>query len=123
ARSGGNGAASSSVSEQELVSAPVRELLDEGSRNYSGETRAIITAALARLIDYQDAAYAREFLARLDRIQEIEDAHGDASRRLLPETARQLALPIAYEDTIRVADLKIRNSRFARLREEVQVQP
>jgi indolepyruvate ferredoxin oxidoreductase beta subunit len=37
------------------------------------------------------------------------------------ETARQLALAMAYEDTVRVAELKIRASRFARVREEVRL--
>jgi indolepyruvate ferredoxin oxidoreductase beta subunit len=103
--------------------AAVRELLDKAPQRYSGEARAIIAAALARLIDYQDADYAREFLARLARVCEIERAHGDGSGRLLTETARQLALAMAYEDTIRVADLKIRKSRFARVREEVEIGP
>src|SRR6185436_1749746 len=40
---------------------------------------------------------------------------------LIAETARQLALGMAYEDTIRVAELKIRPSRFERVREEVRV--
>src|SRR4029079_15418136 len=35
-------------------------------------------------------------------------------------TARELALGMAYEDTVRVAELKIRPSRFARVRAEVQ---
>ena len=77
--------------------------------------------AIERLHDYQDHDYARDFLARLERFQEIERQHGDGSGRLLEETARQLALAMAYEDTIRVADLKIRASRFARVREEAQV--
>ena len=78
-------------------------------------------AGVERLDDYQDADYARDYLARLERFQDIERQHGDGSGRLLAETARQLALGMAYEDTIRVADLKIRASRFARVREEVQV--
>ena len=45
----------------------------------------------------------------------------DTDGRLIAETARQLALGMAYEDTIRVAELKIRPSRFARVREEVRV--
>ena len=35
--------------------------------------------------------------------------------------ARELALGMAYEDTVRVAELKIRPSRFQRVRDEVQV--
>ena len=92
----------------------------DGARGFAGEARTI-AAAIERLHDYQDAGYVGDFLARLERFQEIERQHGDGSGRLLEETARQLALAMAYEDTIRVADLKIRASRFARVREEAQI--
>jgi indolepyruvate ferredoxin oxidoreductase beta subunit len=101
--------------------AAVRALLDQVERDYSGEARAIATAAVERLYDYQDAEYSAEFLARMSRFRELESPPG--SGPLLAETARQLALAMAYEDTVRVADLKIRASRFARVREEVQVEP
>jgi indolepyruvate ferredoxin oxidoreductase beta subunit len=68
-----------------------------------------------RLTDYQDAAYAQLYRERLDRL------HFDGE--LLAETARHLALWMSYEDTIRVADLKTRASRFARVRTEVRVKP
>ena len=100
----------------------IRELMDHAARDFSGEARAVVLAGIERLNDYQDADYARDFLARLTRFQEIERQHGDRSGRLLAETARQLALGMAYEDTIRVADLKIRSSRFARVREEARVE-
>jgi indolepyruvate ferredoxin oxidoreductase, beta subunit len=101
----------------------VRELLQQAGLRHEGETGAILTAALERLIDYQDADYAREFLARLQRFQALEARHGAADGRLLAEVARQLALGMAYEDTIRVAELKIRPGRFARVRDEAQVAP
>lgn len=69
---------------------------------------------VARLTDYQDAAYAGLYLDRLAPIA----AFGDAT--LTAETARHLALWMSYEDTIRVADLKIRASRFDRVRHEVR---
>jgi indolepyruvate ferredoxin oxidoreductase beta subunit len=53
----------------------------------------------------------------------LEERCGDGSGRLLAEVARQLALGMTYEDTIRVSELKIRPSRFARVRQEVQVAP
>jgi len=81
----------------------------------------VVMTAIPRLDDYQDAGYARHFLARLARFQDIDRQYGDGSGALLAETARQLALGMAYEDTIRVADLKIRSSRFARVREEAQI--
>jgi indolepyruvate ferredoxin oxidoreductase, beta subunit len=99
----------------------IRDLLDAAARDFSGEAREVVVVAIERLNDYQDVGYAREFLARLARFQDIERQHGDGSGMLLAETARQLALAMTYEDTIRVADLKIRSSRFARVREEAQI--
>ena len=100
---------------------PSYEALREVAQKFSGETRAIVLAGIERLNDYQDADYAKDYLARLECFREIERAHGDGSERVLAETARQLALAMAYEDTVRVADLKIRAGRFARVREEAQV--
>ena len=82
---------------------------------------AVIRAGVERLVDYQDLAYAHLYLARLRPLMEIERTRGDGSGRLVAETARQLALGMAYEDTVRVAELKIRPSRFARVREEVRL--
>ncbi|SMF61899.1 indolepyruvate oxidoreductase subunit beta family protein [Allosphingosinicella indica] len=69
----------------------------------------------ARLTDYQDADYAGLYLDRLTLVAGFGDP------LLTTETARHLALWMSYEDTIRVADLKIRASRFARVRDEVRV--
>jgi indolepyruvate ferredoxin oxidoreductase, beta subunit len=114
-------AAASSAEGERHVAPALRALIDQAGDDFSGEARAIVLAGLERLGDYQDAAYAREFLARLEPLREIERQHGDGSGRLLAETARQLALAMAYEDTIRVADLKIRSSRFARVRAEAEI--
>src|SRR5258707_9310293 len=103
------------------ASRAVRDLLDAAARDFSGEARAVVMIAIPRLDDYQDTSYARHFLARLARFQDIDRQYGDGSGALLAETARQLALGMSYEDTIRVADLKIRSSRFARVREEAQI--
>jgi indolepyruvate ferredoxin oxidoreductase, beta subunit len=80
--------------------------------------REVIRLGVERTADYQDANYARLYLDRLRPFAEVERA-GDG--RLLTEVARQLALGMAYEDTIRVAELKIRPSRFARVRDEVRL--
>jgi indolepyruvate ferredoxin oxidoreductase beta subunit len=45
------------------------------------------------------------------------------SHALLEATARSLALWMTFEDTIRVADLKTRASRFVRVREEIRADP
>jgi indolepyruvate ferredoxin oxidoreductase beta subunit len=94
-------------------------LLDEADA-YDEPTRTFVRAGIERLADYQDVAYARMYLDRLKPIAELDKRHGNGSGHLLAETARELALGMAYEDTVRVAELKIRPSRFARVRAEVQ---
>jgi indolepyruvate ferredoxin oxidoreductase, beta subunit len=124
AQSGGAAVAPAVSIEQGTRDAPraMRDLLDAAARDFSGDAQAVVLAGIERLSDYQDNSYARQFLARLARFQDIERQHGDGSGALLAETARQLALTMAYEDTIRVAELKIRSSRFARVREEVRIE-
>lgn len=73
-----------------------------------------LRAALLRLADYQDPAYAGEYL---DLLLPLRAARAD----VLDETARHLALWMSYEDTVRVADLKTRRSRFARVAGEVKL--
>ena len=72
----------------------------------------IVTLGVQRLHDFQGIAYAELFRQRLRPF-----LGGDA--HLAAEVARQLALWMSYEDIIRVADLKSRASRFARVRREV----
>jgi indolepyruvate ferredoxin oxidoreductase beta subunit len=91
------------------------DLLQEADA-FPQRARAIIRAGIERTADYQGLAYARLYLDRLAPI-----AQADRDGRLIAETARQLALGMAYEDTIRVAELKIRPSRFERVRAEVRV--
>lgn len=79
------------------------------------DSRAILREGVLRCADYQDADYARLYLDRLKPILALDRGP------LLAETARQLALAMTYEDTIRVAELKIRPGRFARVREEVRL--
>jgi indolepyruvate ferredoxin oxidoreductase beta subunit len=71
--------------------------------------RDLGSAALARLIDYQDARYARRYLDRLATF-----ARGDPE--LARVVARRLAVWMTYEDAIRVAQLKTQRSRFDRIR-------
>ena len=77
---------------------------------------AMLKEGVRRLIDYQDPAYADLYLDRLAKIAALAGADG----RLLDETARHLALWMSYEDTIRVAALKTRGSRFDRVKHEVR---
>jgi indolepyruvate ferredoxin oxidoreductase beta subunit len=87
-----------------------------------------------RTIDYQDPAYAAAYLSRVERISALEersrtqadaraDGADDGKWALTAAVARGLALWMTFEDTIRVADLKTRSARFARVREEIRAAP
>jgi indolepyruvate ferredoxin oxidoreductase beta subunit len=82
--------------------------------------RANAAYGLVRLLDYQDAAYGRLYVERLQRIAAAAgDPHVHAATAdALSEAARHLALWMSYEDVIRVADLKTRRSRVERIRSE-----
>lgn len=82
---------------------------------------ALAIEGVRRLMDYQDAAYAASYLDRLRAVAALDTK--DDGWALTCETARHLALWMSYEDTIRVADLKTRRSRFERVHGEVQAQP
>jgi indolepyruvate ferredoxin oxidoreductase beta subunit len=96
------------LAQQRVAALPaaVRELVDIGVR---------------QVVDYQDAAYADLYLDRVEAVCDLERAAGGgpAGFALTRETARYLALWMSYEDVIRVADLKTRRERLARVRQEV----
>jgi len=85
----------------------------------------LVLEGARRMLDYQDPAYAESYLDRLEAIAALEARlWADASSyALLQATARSLALWMTFEDTIRVADLKTRGSRFERVKEEIRAEP
>lgn len=89
------------------------------------ETHHIVEEGVARLIDYQDVAYADLYLDRLGPVlaADRDGGGGPGGYRLTNETARHLALWMSYEDIVRVADLKSRATRFARVRAETGAKP
>ncbi len=95
----------------------VRALLDRIDGAFPSAARTLLREGVRRLIDYQDLAYAHLYL---DRMAGIATGPRDAAGELLTETARHLALWMSYEDTMRVAALKTRGTRFARVRAEVR---
>ncbi len=79
--------------------------------------RDMATRGLQQTIDFQDIAYGATYL---DRVAQIL-AHDDAAHgyELTREAAKYIANAMAYDDVIRVADLKTRSARFSRIRTEM----
>ena len=80
--------------------APVREMAEAGLRH---------------VVDFQDPAYGTEYLDRLDRVVAADG--GDYAFSVA--AAKYIANAMAYDDVIRVADLKTRRTRFDRVRREM----
>jgi indolepyruvate ferredoxin oxidoreductase beta subunit len=78
-------------------------------------------AGTQRLVDYLDPNYALEYLDRIRMLFEIDRASGGDTRgfAFTAAAAKYVAVAMAYDDVARVADLKIRDSRRARVRVEV----
>lgn len=95
--------------------------------------RALALEGVRRTTDYQDPAYAALYLSRLERIARLDEgSHADGGAAgagesgdwaLTRAVATSLALWMTFEDTIRVADLKTRAARFARVRAEIRAAP
>lgn len=78
----------------------------------------------ARLCEYQNPAYAQQYARRLEQVLQAERAaSGDAEGHgfaITHEMARWLALWMAFDDIVRVADLKSRAGRWQRVNQEVK---
>ncbi|MEX0283276.1 MAG: indolepyruvate oxidoreductase subunit beta family protein [Paracoccaceae bacterium] len=73
---------------------------------------------LRAVVDYQSVEYGAGYLDRLDKVQARDsEAHG---WELTTDAAKYIAKAMAYDDVIRVADLKTRGTRFDRVRDDVQ---
>lgn len=87
-----------------------------------GNVGALAREGCRQLVDYQDARYAALYLDRLERVLAADRASGGDARdfALTAAVARHLALWMAYQDVIRVADQKRRGTRLAGIRREVR---
>lgn len=84
--------------------------------------QALALAGLKRVIDFQDVAYGREYLDRLEALRTQDDKTGGGLRghAFTAAAAKYLANAMAYDDVIGVADLKTRSARFARIAKEMK---
>jgi indolepyruvate ferredoxin oxidoreductase beta subunit len=105
--------------------APVRiGLQPDLASRFPPPVHQMLALGHARMREYQGEAYARLYLQRLDQVLAAERAadpagvQGFATTR---EMARWLALWMAFDDIVRVADLKSRKTRWQRVKGEVKV--
>ena len=80
-------------------------------------------AGLRKVVDFQDVRYGAEYLDRLNGLLATDRAAGGAEQNFAftREAAKYLANAMAYDDVIRVADLKTRAPRFRRVEKEIGV--
>ncbi|MBV8169995.1 MAG: indolepyruvate oxidoreductase subunit beta family protein, partial [Alphaproteobacteria bacterium] len=91
---------------------PAFDALVARAQKLPESTHGMLAAGLARVVDFQDVGYGAEYLDRVEAFAALGDA------ALTRAAAKQIARAMAYDDVIRVADLKTRGSRFARVRRE-----
>lgn len=101
------------------LGSPSRQIGDVEARGltpFPVEAHAVLAEGVKRLTDYQNEAYAQRYLSRVGRFAGKPGADGAFIREL----ARHLAVRMSVEDVIRVAQLKLRDTRLARVAREAQ---
>jgi indolepyruvate ferredoxin oxidoreductase beta subunit len=80
-----------------------------------GEAAAMARAGLKKVVEFQDLAYGRAYLDRVETMLAVDRAPFDLTR----EAAKYIANAMAYDDIIRVADQKTKLGRMARIGREM----
>ncbi|MGQ0486334.1 MAG: indolepyruvate oxidoreductase subunit beta family protein [Hyphomicrobiales bacterium] len=124
----GRDAISAAPHEKEAAAAPAalqgpahmlrgyRDLIAGMQRRFPSAAHAMLKAGLNKTVDFQDLDYGREYF---DRVAALLPLDGAAQGHVLTiEAAKYLANAMCYDDIIRVADLKTRAVRFARIDRE-----
>ena len=103
------------------ASADVEPLRARIEREFPVQAHAMLGAGLQRVMEYQDIAYGAEYLDRMAALHAHALVCGgpEQGHAATVEAARWIAVAMAYDDVIRVADLKTRAERSRRVREEV----
>lgn len=100
-------------------------LMDRIEAELPAPAHATARLGLRKVVDFQDLAYGAEYVDRLKAIAATDRlAGGDAHDFALTDAAaKYVANGMAYDDVIRVADLKTRATRTARLHAEIGARP
>lgn len=96
----------------------------ERVRRLPSVAQRLALEGVRRTLDYQDLSYAGLYLERIERVARLDTSSTASDAGALTQAvARSLALWMTFEDTIRVADLKTRSERFARVRTDIGAAP
>ena len=106
---------------ERVANPQVQKLLDKVKAEFPPVAHGMLVAGLRRLIDYQDVAYAAEYLQKCGELRALDERNGGEAKgwALTQAAAHRVAVAMSYDDVIRVADLKTRGSRFERVKQEV----
>jgi len=101
------------------------ELVERIRQDFPQEARPMLLAGLRKVVDFQDIAYGREYLDRLEAVRAADFTASGAGHkfRFTVEAAKYVANGMAYDDVIRVADLKTRRARIRRIEGEMGAGP
>lgn len=99
----------------ELAAEPLAQGLAD---RFPQAAHAWISLGRQRLVEYQGESYAALYVQRLEAVMQAGQASGAPAAAVVAETARWLALWMAFDDVIRVAGLKCRPERMLRVRRE-----
>jgi indolepyruvate ferredoxin oxidoreductase, beta subunit len=99
----------------------VAGMLADDPHSQVAKSQSIEQLGTARMLEYQGESYAKLYTERIAAVKRAT-SHADSAvnTNVTNETARWLALWMAFDDIVRVADLKSRESRYQRVRGEVK---
>ena len=81
------------------------------------DVATIARLGLQKVVDFQDIAYGADYLARLETLLALDTAAKAYAFTI--DAAKYVANAMAYDDVIRVADIKTRKSRQTRIADEM----
>lgn len=111
------------LSNDELLALDSIGLKDDLVAKFPPQVHPMLGLGHARMLEYQGPAYADLYVKRLSQVLAAEQQADPAASQgyaTTIEMARWLALWMAFDDIVRVADLKSRASRWQRVTGEVK---
>jgi len=109
------------------------QISDEVLKKFPAQVHEILKLGYARLVEYQNQAYANMYLEKMLTVCKAEEkanqlqidssnTEAQDSWAITNETARWTALWMAFDDIVRVAQLKIKQKRFDQIRKDTKAQ-